>query len=161
MNRNAGISPPLTPFSLVLLTRSSARSLRKAAATMASPPGQRRAAIETRGTTRWKATHGCTTSRRFPWRNPCYPRTGTSWRWSTAGRPRCLHSAVCCRNSTEPCPCPSGPVLIQRQEENLAASHFPGTAASMLSWLPLLLLIRGNRSTIHWTGPGMQVRFLI
>ncbi len=142
--------------------RSSTLSLRTAAAaTTASPPGRRRAATETHGRTRWRATRGCTTSRRFPWRRLCC-LTETNWRWSTAGSPPCPHSAACCRNSTEPCPCPSGPVSIQRPEGNPAASHYPGTAGSTPSWPPpLLRQIRESPSTTSWTGPETLVRHRI
>ena len=151
--------PLLTRFIHVPLTRNSTRSPRRAAATTASPLGQRRAATEIHGRIRWRATQGCTTSRHFPLRNPCDLKTETSWQWSTAGSPLCLHSAACCKNSTEPCHCPSGPVLIQTQEENLAASHFPETAGCTLSWLPPPLhQIRGNPSTISWIEVETQVR---
>lgn len=153
------ISPHPTHSSHVRLMRNSTLSRRKAAATTASLPGRRRAATETHGRTRWRATRGCTTSRRFPWRNPCYARIGTSWRWSTAGSPPCQHSAACCKNSTERCLCPSGPVSIQTQGGNHAASHFPETVGSTLYWLPPLPhLIRENRSTTSWTGPETQVK---
>lgn len=138
--------------------RSSTLSLwTAAAATTASPPGRRRAATETPGMTRWRATRGCTTSRRSPWRRPCYVRTETNWPWSTAGSPPCPHSAACCRNSTGPCP--SGPVSIQRREGNPAASRYPGTAGSTLSWPPQpLRRIRESPSTTTWTGPETPVR---
>lgn len=154
-------SPPPTRSSPAPLMRSSTLTLRTAAATTASPPGRRRVATETRGTTRWRAMRGCTTSRRFPWRRPCCLRTETNWRWSTAGSPPCPHSAACCKNSTEPCLCPSGPVLIQRREGNPAASRCPGTAGSMLSWPPPLRQITESLSTTSWTGPETLVRHTI
>lgn len=153
------ISPPPTHSSPAPLTRSSTRSLWTAAATTASHPGRRRAATETRGRTRWRATRGCTTSRRFRWRRLCYLRTGTNWRWSTEGSPPCQHSAACCRNSTGPCLCPSGLASIRRREGNPAASHYQGTAGSTLSWPPPPLhRIRESPSTITWTGPEILVR---
>lgn len=155
------ISPPPTLSSPALLTRSSTRSLwTAAAATTASPPGsRRRAATGTHGRTRWRAMRGCTTSRRFPWRRPCYLRTETSWRWSTADSPPCPLSAACCRNSTGPCLCLSGPASIQTREGNPAASRYPGTAGCTQSW-PLLQLrrIRGSPITTTWTGPETLVR---
>ncbi len=159
-NRNVVISPPLTHSSLAPLMRSSTPSFRMAAsATMVSPLDRRRAATETHGMTRWRATRGCTTSRRFPWRKPCYLRTETNWRWSTAGRTPCPHSAACCRNSTGLCLYPSEPVLIQRQEGNPAASHCLGTAGCMQYWPPLLLhRIKESHSTTTWTGPETRVR---
>lgn len=159
-NQNVAISLPLTRSSPVLLMKSSTLSLRKAAAaTTASPLGRRRAAIETHGRTRWRATRGCTTSRRFPWRNPCYLRTETSWRWSTAGSPPCQHRAACCKNNTEPCLCPSEPVSIQIQEGNHVVSRYPGTAGSTQSWQPPpLYQIQERHSTTSRTGPETQVR---
>lgn len=152
-------SPLLTRSSLVPRTRSTTQSLRKAATTTASRPGRSRAATGTRGTTRWRATAGCTTCRHFLWKIPCSLRTGSSWRWSTAGSPPCRPSAACCRSSTELCRCPSGPASTQTQEGNRAALRFPETAGFTLSWLlPLLHRIKENPSTTTWTRPEAQVR---
>lgn len=153
------ISLLLIRSSRVPLMRSFTLSLRKAAATTASPLGRRQAATGTHGRTRWRATRGCTTSRRSPWKNL---RTETSWPWSTAGSPLSLRSAACCKNSTEPFRCLSGPASIQTQEANLEVSLFPGTAGSTPSWLlPLLHRIRGSITTTSWTRPETQVRLRV
>lgn len=154
------ISPPPTHSSPAPLMRSSTLSLwTAAAATTASLLDRRRAATETHGRTRWRATRGCTTSRPSLWRRLFYLRTETNWRWSTEGSPPCRHSAACCRNSTGPCLFPSELALIPRQAGNRAASLYPGTVGSTLSWLPPPLhQIRESPSTIIWTGPEIQVR---
>lgn len=155
-------SPPLTPSSHVPLTRSSTPSHRRAAATTASPQRGQPAATETHGTSRWRVQPGCTTFSRTLWRSPCYPGMQISSGWSTAGSPPCLRSGACCRNTTEHCHCPSGPVSIQMLEGNLAASHYPGTVDFTLSWLlPPLQQTRGIPSTTIWTGPETQVRYHI
>lgn len=152
------ISPPPTHSSPAPLMRSSTLSLRTAAAATTASPPERRPATEIHGMIRWRAARGCTISRHFPWRRPCCLRTETTWRWSTGGSLPCLHSAACCKNSTEPCLCPSGPVLSQKGEGNHAASRYPETAGYMLSWPPPLL-IRESPSTTSWTGPETLVRY--
>lgn len=159
LNPNAAISPPRTHSNPAPLMKSSTLSLRKeAVTTTASPRDQRPPATETHGRTRWRTTRGCTIFKRSLWKNPCYLRTGTNWRWSIADSLLCLHSAACCRNSTELCLCLSGPALIQRQEGNPAVSRYPGTAGSTPSWLPPLPhQNKESPNSTTWIGLEKQV----
>lgn len=159
-NQNGATSPPLTRSSRAPLKRSTAPSLWTAAvaATTASRLGRRRAATETHGRTRWRAIRGCTTCRHSPWRKTCCLRTETNWQWSTDGSPPCRPNVACSRNSTGPCLCPSGQALTLRWGVSPAASRYPGTAGSTLSWLPpLLRRIRESASTITWSEPEILV----
>lgn len=132
---SAVTSPPPTHSSPAPLMRSSTQSpsMAAAAATMASRPGRRWVATETRGRTRWRPICGCSTCRRFPGRRPWWLTTVINWPWSTEGSPPCRRHEACCRTTTGPCPCPSGQASIRRREENPAASHYPGTVGSMPS----------------------------
>lgn len=158
---NTVTSPPPTHSSPAPLMRSSTQSpsTQAVAATTASRPGRSWAATGTRGRSRWRPTCGCSTSRRFPVRRPCWLTTVINWQWSTDGSPPCHHLEACCRITTGPCPCPSGQASIQKWVGNPAASHYPGTAGSTPSWLlPPRRLNRENPSIIAWSGPEILVR---
>ncbi|XP_037604851.1 connector enhancer of kinase suppressor of ras 2-like isoform X2 [Sebastes umbrosus] len=100
----------------------------------ASPPARRRAATELVAGPDGEQHKDALPPDVPGWRRSLLPRTETNWRWSNRRQSTCPRSAACCKNTTEPCLCLTGPASTQTRRKapqlqlprGQRASRYPG-----------------------------------